>query len=418
MERMIQRVPPAVLQKEPGQKLKKVAAYARVSNGKDAMLHSLSAQISYYSALIQKTPGWEYAGVYADEAISGTKNSRGEFQKMMEVCRGGKIDMILTKSISRFARNTVTTLEAIRELTLLGVDVYFEEQNIHTLGEEGEFILTLLAAYAEEEARSASENIKWKVGVNFRKGRLWSTVIFGYRIRDGRLVIEPLEAQMLRKAAQMYLDGASQRDLKEMFREAGVVGRNGKYMSGVQILNLLCNEKMVGDMLLQKTYVSDPITKKKKKNLGELPQYYVQDSHEGILDRDTQRRILEQRAKRMQETNGGRNTYPFSGRITCSICGKHFVRHPYNKKHEWICRTHLIRGNSWCERMGIPEEMLEKLTAEVMGLPEFDGTLFRAQVKEIMAVENDALEYRFFDGHRITKEWVRSSKGRRREVAK
>ena len=118
MERMIQRVPPAILQKEPGQKLKKVAAYARVSNGKDAMLHSLSAQISYYSALIQKTPGWEYAGVYADEAISGTKNSRGEFQKMMEACRGGKIDMILTKSISRFARNTVTTLEAIRELTM------------------------------------------------------------------------------------------------------------------------------------------------------------------------------------------------------------------------------------------------------------------------------------------------------------
>lgn len=128
MERRIQRVSPAVLQKEPGQKLKKVAAYARVSNGKDAMLHSLSAQVSYYSALIQKTPGWEYAGVYADEAVSGTKNTREQFQKMLRDCRNGKVDMILTKSISRFARNTVTTLQTIRELRLLNVDVYFRNR--------------------------------------------------------------------------------------------------------------------------------------------------------------------------------------------------------------------------------------------------------------------------------------------------
>lgn len=412
MARIIQRVKPAVIQQAP--KAKRVAGYARVSNGKDTMLHSLSAQVSYYSELIQKTPGWEYAGVYADEAISGTKNSRGEFQKMLADCRKGNIDMVITKSISRFARNTVTTLQAIRELRLLGVDVYFEEQNIHTMGEEGEFILTLLAAYAEEEVRSASENIKWKVGVNFREGRLWSAVIFGYRIRGGRLVVEPGEAEMLRKAARMYLDGATQQELQTMFKEAGVVGRKGRYMTGVQILNLLCNEKMVGDLLLQKTYVTDPITKGKKKNEGELPQYYVRNSHEGILDRDTQQKIKEQRKKRMEETNKKRGSYPFSRRITCSICGKHFVHHPYNKKYEWVCRTHLIKGRAYCARMAIPEERLEELTAEAMGLVEFDGALFREQVKAIVVPGDEMLEYHFSDGHTVTKTWVRADSRKRR----
>ena len=169
MGRTIQRVNFTAIQQ--ASKQKRVAAYARVSNGKETMLHSLSAQVSYYSSLIQKTPGWDYAGVYADEAISGTKNTRGEFQRMLADCRAGKIDMIFTKSISRFARNTVTTLQAIRELRLIGVDVYFEEQNIHTLGEEGEFILTLLAAYAEEEARSASENQRWRIQQQVQQGR-------------------------------------------------------------------------------------------------------------------------------------------------------------------------------------------------------------------------------------------------------
>lgn len=410
MERMIQRVNFTAIQKAPKQK--RVAAYARVSNGKDAMLHSLSAQVSYYSSLIQKTPGWKYAGVYADEAISGTKDSRGEFQKLLADCRAGKIDLVITKSISRFARNTVTTLQAVRELRQIGVDVYFEEQNIHTLGEEGEFVLTLLAAYAEEEARSASENIKWKVGANFREGRLWSTVIFGYRIQDGRLVVEPGEAEMLRRAARLYLDGASQSDLKRMFQEAGVVGRKGRYMTGVQILNLLCNEKMVGDMLLQKTYVNDPIIKGKKKNRGELPQYYVKNSHEGILDRDTQRKIMEQRTRRLEKTNGKRGSYPFSGRITCESCGAHFVRHPDYKKYEWICRIHLIKGRAHCERMGVPEDVLERLSAEAMGLVEFDGVLFREQVKEILVTGDETLKYHFFDGHTVIKTWERPRKRR------
>ena len=138
-----------------------VAAYARVSSGKDAMLHSLSAQVSYYSEKIQKHPGWKYCGVYADEAITGTKEDREQFQKLLERCRNGEIDLILTKSISRFARNTVTLLETVRELKKLGVDVLFEEQNIHSMSSDGELMLTILASYAQEESLSASENRKW-----------------------------------------------------------------------------------------------------------------------------------------------------------------------------------------------------------------------------------------------------------------
>ena len=154
---------------------------------------------------------------------------------MLADCRAGKIDMIFTKSISRFARNTVTTLQAIRELRLIGVDVYFEEQNIHTLGEEGEFILTLLAAYAEEEARSASENQRWRIQKQFQQGRPTSIDMFGFSFENGRLEIIPEEAALLRRAAEMYLDGASQDDLAAMFREAGAVGRHGAAISGYGI---------------------------------------------------------------------------------------------------------------------------------------------------------------------------------------
>lgn len=149
---------------------KKVAAYARVSSGKDAMLHSLSAQVSYYSSLIQAHNDWEYVGVYADEAITSTKEKRKNFQRLLDDCRDGKIDLIITKSISRFARNTVNLLETVRELKLLGIDVFFEEQSIHTISADGELMLTILASYAQEESRSASENQKWRIKRNFEQG--------------------------------------------------------------------------------------------------------------------------------------------------------------------------------------------------------------------------------------------------------
>lgn len=410
MERIIQRVNFTAIQQTPKQK--RVAAYARVSNGKETMLHSLSAQVSYYSNLIQKTPGWDYAGVYADEAISGTKNTRGEFQKMLADCRAGKIDMIITKSISRFARNTVTTLQAIRELRLIGVDVYFEEQNIYTLGEEGEFILTLLAAYAEEEARSASENQRWRIKRLFQQGRPTSIDMFGYHFVEGRLEIVPDEAELLRRAAEMYLDGASQEDLEVMFKEAGAVGRHGASISGYGILGLLCNEKIAGDLLLQKTHCIDPISKIHKINHGEWPQYFVEGSHEGILDKETYKRILAERARRvkalkMENRDCSRKYRPFSSRIVCGICGKHFFQRTWDTKKKgmravWVCKTH-HRKSRICEIEAIPEPLLERLAAEAMGRRNFEADTFRQKIKEIQVPENGKVIFVFMDGHTVEK---------------
>jgi len=167
----------------------RVAAYSRVSDGKDAMLHSLSAQVSYYSSMIQRNPEWVYAGTYADEALTGTKDARPEFQRLLADCQAGKIDAVITKSVSRFARNTVDTLETVRELRALDIDVFFEEQGIHTLGAEGELLLTLLASYAQEESYSVSENCKWRIRKQFAEGQPTPCKVYGYT-RDYEIIPE------------------------------------------------------------------------------------------------------------------------------------------------------------------------------------------------------------------------------------
>ena len=204
MERVIQKMGLKV----PTQpKAERVAAYARVSSGKDAMLHSLSAQVSYYSDLIQNHPGWLYCGVFADEALTGTKENRTEFQRLLAECRAGSIDLIITKSISRFARNTVVLLQTVRELKSLGVDVYFEEQNIHSVSADGELMLTILASYAQEESLSASENQKWRIKKNFEEGMPWSGQVLGYKYVNGVYIVKPEEAEIVRNIFTDYLSG-------------------------------------------------------------------------------------------------------------------------------------------------------------------------------------------------------------------
>ncbi len=180
-------------------RLKRVAAYARVSSGKDAMLHSLSAQVSHYSSFIQQHRGWQYAGVYVDEALTGTKDNRQGFVRLLAACRAGEVDLVLTKSVSRFARNTITLLETVRELKALGVDVYFEEQNIHSLSADGELMLSILASYAQEESLSVSENQKWRIRKNFTEGKPWNGTMLGYRYQEGQLVVVSQEAALVRR---------------------------------------------------------------------------------------------------------------------------------------------------------------------------------------------------------------------------
>ena len=272
---------------------KRVAAYARVSSVKDEMLHSLAAQVEYYRNLIQVHPEWEYAGVYADEAYTGTKGDRPEFTQMLSACRTGKIDMIVTKSISRFARNTVTLLETVRELKTLDVDVFFEEQNLHSASADGELMLTILASYAQEESLSASENCKWRIRNEFKKGNpSCGLMIYGYDYRDGKLVINPQEAEVVQMIYADYLSGMGRNAIMRKLDQLGIPTKQGSCWAVNTIVSILTNEKLTGDMCLQKYYVTNHLTKQKIRNNGQLPQYYVEGSHEGIIDAD----LPEQRA--------------------------------------------------------------------------------------------------------------------------
>ena len=204
---------------------KRTAAYARVSGGKDTMLESLAAQVDYYSGYIRNTPMWEYAGVYADEARTGTKDERPEFQRLLSDCRAGEIDLIITKSISRFARNTLTMLETVRELKSLDVDVYFERERLHSLSADGELMLTILASFAQEESRSVSENCKWRFKKGFEQGIPNTFQVYGYEVKDKQLTILPDEVKVVRLIFESYLKGMGKNAIAVHLNSLGIKTR-------------------------------------------------------------------------------------------------------------------------------------------------------------------------------------------------
>lgn len=267
--------------------------------------------------------------------------------------------------------------------------------------------------YTLEDARSASENQRWRVRRNFEQGLPWRVDMFGYRLVDNRLEIVPEEAALLRRAAELYLEGHTQEMLADYFDKAGAVGRHGAKISGTGIIQLLCNEKIAGDMLLQKTHCIDPISKIHKVNHGEWTQYFVEGSHEGILDRETYKKVLAERARRvevlgMDGRDCTRKHRPFSSRITCGECGKHFMQRVWDTKKRgrravWVCKTH-IRSAASCSIGQIPEPLLEKLAAEAMGRRKFDPEEFREKVTEIRVPENGRLIFVFKDGHTVEKQ--------------
>ena len=343
--RIVSRVP--ILPSMPVKK--RVAAYARVSMEKEAMLHSLAAQVSYYSEMIQQHSEWEYAGVYADEGLTGTKENRPQFQRLLADCRAGKVDMILVKSISRFARNTVTLLETVRELKALGIDVHFEEQNIHTMSGDGELMLTILASFAQEESRSVSDNCKWRIRSQFAQGQPTGQTIYGFDVRNGIYTIKPQEAEVVRSIYDMYLSGMGRLKIVRALNERGIPSPDGGEWVPSVVSDILRNEKYVGDLMLQKYYVNNHIEKKTLPNRGELPQYFVQDDHEGIVDRDTFLMVQVEMARRKKKYGRKKEkkivtTEGLTGRIFCGQCGKGYNRKitragtPYAKP-VWICRT-------------------------------------------------------------------------------
>ncbi len=385
---------------------KRVAAYARVSSGKDAMLQSLSAQVSYYSELIQKHAGWQYVGVYADEAKTGTKDSRENFQRLLHDCRSGCIDMVITKSISRFARNTVTLLETVRELKALGIDVFFEEQNIHSISADGELMLTILVSYAQEESLSASENQKWRIKRNFEEGKPWDCTMFGYRAKNGVFEIVPEEAETVRLIFSWYLEGLGKQAIANRLNEMGVSTRFGRSWHQDTIGKMLRNEKYAGDLLLQKTFRTDCLSKRTQINRGELPMYHVQKAHEPIIYRatfDAVQKEIARRAARVQVKPGA--VTAFTGKIQCGVCGKNYRRKTTHSGVVWICATFNIKGKRHCASKQIPEETLKAVSADILGTVAFDDGAFAERVSHITALPNNMLEYHLSGGSTKIMQW-------------
>ena len=387
------------------QRKKQVAAYTRVSSGKDAMLHSLSAQVSYYNDLIQKEDGWEFVGVYSDEAITGTKEGRADFQRMLADCRNGKIDMIITKSISRFARNTVTLLETVRMLKALGVDVFFEEQNIHTMSADGELMLTILASYAQEESLSASENQKWRIKKNFEEGMPWCGRMLGYRIRDGQYYIIEDEAEIVRCIYREYLDGAGPGGIANRLTEDGIPTRNGGIWQPQTIATILRNYTYTGNLLLQKTFRENHITKKTIRNTGQKTQYLLEEAHEAIIPLETFEAVqaeIERRIDSRKNTPPAKPTFPYTGIIQCAKCGKNYRRKTTAGRVSWICATFNTRGKKYCASKQIPESTLDALVAEVVKNP--------AEIQKIIADDGNTLHFHLADGSVVTRIWADRSR--------
>jgi len=399
-------------------KRKRVAAYARVSCGKNEMLHSLAAQVSFYSDLIQRHPDWEYAGVYADEAETGTKDSRPEFQRLIADCHAGAIDVVITKSISRFARNTVTLLETVRNLKERGVDVYFEEQNIHTESADGELMLTILASYAQEESRSVSENCKWRIRKDFREGRPSNNIrIYGYDYSKGKLTIIPEEAQVVRMIFADYLCGMGKNAIMKKLIRLGIPTKCGGRWSESTVGSILKNEKFIGDMLLQKGFVTDHITKRQKTNHGELPMYYVEGTHEAIINKETFEAVQAEMERRAIKAHRPRTRIfsEFSGIIRCGRCGANFCKKVSGAgtkyaRVTWACRTFTYRGKDQCSAKRILEDILKAKCAEALLLPEYNLDKFKAKVAAITIPDDGVLVFAFKDGTERTLTWENSSR--------
>ena len=318
----------------------------------------------------------------------------------MEDCRSGKIDVILTKSISRFARNTVTLLQAVRDLKELGIDVFFEEQNIHTMSADGELMLTILASYAQEESRSVSENQKWRIKKNFEAGIPWSATLLGYRLQDGQYRIVPEEAVIVKRIYSEYLHGYGATKIAKMLTDDHIPTRYGEPWLHNTIMKILQNYNYTGNLLLQKTFRESHLSRGPKVNEGQLPQYLVEDAHEPIIDMTTFNLVQEEIERRRQKYAPRASctaTYPYSGLLTCSTCGKNYHRKVLRGKVLWMCPTYSTLGKKYCASKQIPEIILDEVIATV--------TDDLSTITKIDVAESNILWFHMVDGRKLKRIW-------------
>jgi len=403
MNKIIEKLNPKI-QKLPQKK--RVSGYARVSDGKEAMLHSLAAQVSYYSNLIQNNSEWIYADVYIDKALTGTKDDRPEFQRLIQDCKDGKIDMVICKSITRFARNTVDTLVATRELKELGVDIYFELERIHSISEDGELLLSILASYAQEESRICSENCRWRIRNKFKKGIPSNFRIYGYSNKKGDIIVVSKEAEIVKIIFNDYLSGMGTTAIAKKLNELKIKPKVSAVWRDSTISGILKNEKYIGDMLLQKSYAKDHLSKKQVKNDGVLPQYYIENNHEPIVSKEVFEKVQNEMKKRSRKPSKAEKQHLFTGKIKCGICGSNFKYKITNSgtkyaKSVWICNTFNTIGKSHCKSKQIPEGIPKEKLPEVATIEE---------VEQILVPENGTIIFCLKNGRQIKKSWQNKSR--------
>ena len=357
----------------------RVAAYCRVSTELEQQQSSYDIQIEYYTRHIMQNPNWIFAGVFADDGRSATNTfRRDDFNQLMDQCLKGKVDMVITKSISRFARNTVDCISWVRKLKEKNVAVYFEKENLNTLDDSTEMILTILSSQAQEESRAISTNVKWGYARKFEKGESIRQRSYGFRkAPTGEMCIMEEEAAVIRNMARWFLDGDSLERIKHRLEDAGIETTTGKktWSTGT-IYNILTNEKIMGDVLLQKTFTADYLTKRRVKNSGQQKQYYVKNHHEAIIPKTVYYKIQEEIARRSSLKKAGTrkgktaqgvysSKYALTGIMVCNECGAHYRRTTWAKNGKkvivWRCINRLEHGTKRChESPTLKEEVIQE----------------------------------------------------------
>ena len=390
---------------------KRVCAYARVSSDLEDQQNSFAAQVDYYTTLIGENQDFEFIDIYADEGITGTSvDKRDDFLRMMKDCRKEKIDRILTKSVSRFARNVTDCLEHIRELRSLGVTVKFEKENIDTASMTDEMLLTIMSSIAQEESMSISSNMRWYYKHRMESGRfITCSRPYGYRLENGALIIDDAESEIVRHIFHSYLSGKGTLEIAKELSQRCIPKKDGKttwYHTTVD--QILKSEKYIGDALLQKSYTTDTLPFKKMRNNGQKDQYYIKNSHSPIISKEDFERV-----KALFEIRGSKyaskqlaQQYPFSRKIECGECGSTFKRTVGNEKIYWVCYNH-FRDSKNCTVKQVPESelhtafvrMYNKLKQNsdsillpiLKGLQEFQNKSNKSNIK-IMEINKEIAE--------------------------
>ena len=359
----------------------RVAAYCRVSTDNEEQESSYDVQVKHFTEYINSRSDWKLAGIYADDGISGTNTKKREqFNKMMQDALDGKIDMIITKSISRFARNTVDCLNAIRKLKSNNVPVYFEKENINTMDSSGELLLTIMSSIAQQESVSLSKNVRIGLQYRYQQGHVQVNYnhFLGYTVDDdGNLVIDPEEAEVVKRIFREYLAGGTTTSIADGLERDGILnGAKNKKWYGTNIEQILKNEKYMGDALLQKTYTVDLLEKKRSANHGEVPQYYVKHSHEAIIPEQIFLEVQAEIARRSalgKEANGKRRyTYKnvLSSVLICGSCGNPYRRltwKPHGQLlYRWKCRTRVTKGLKACDGPILREEVIQDAVVQAI----------------------------------------------------